>query len=246
MVMNDMTDDGKWGAPIPIVDGKRPGWLDDNEVITGVYPADFLIKPGTVDPAKSWAWNRVISIRLPASHPYYQQTQAIDWSAPIEAVHEDGRVQHVKICDETATRRRVRPSLEGAWWFDATDGKHEVPGFQWRIRNVQPATQTQTLTAQEHLARMEALVRKMAMADKAEVAIMGTGQREAYLEARALVAEMEPVVNGDLVEARRIVKETNVMASYDYEGGGFDSTPIIQAALAAIKRGRELARGDVA
>lgn len=68
-----------------------------------------------------------------------------------------------------------------------------------------------------------------------------TTGRSVYAEMQALSAELPKLTDPDLIEARRIVKEVNLMSSYDYEGGTFDETPIVQAALVALKRGRALA-----
>lgn len=258
MVMNDMTDDGKWGAEIAI-DGKRPEWLGAYVGPLKWYNEDQ--RHGVeMDNSENLNWGfyftqdrgEVTAIRLPADHPHYQQTQPIDWSAAIGAVHEDGRVvaaQFVKDDGSTALPMFVRAELyetEGgmARYFNR-DGSRTTKG--WRIRNVQPATQTQTqtLTAQEHLARLEALVRKMAAID----AYSRQGAGELRDEARALVAEREPV---DPEQA--LLEETAkaIYESYEYVKP-WDHPDTVRihhdhtrkAAAAAIRRGRELARGDV-
>lgn len=163
MVMNDMTDDGKWGAAIPIVDGKRPEWLEDDDVCALVLDGNLLDGDGKMT-AADWVWGGTHQfIRLPASHPHYQQPQ--------------------------------------------------------------------TLTAQEHLARMEALVRKIATYTSRE---HHTSELLiAASEARALVAEMEPV---DPDEAEAVDLLAHSFVPQDEEAR--------KLVIKAIKRGRELARGE--
>jgi hypothetical protein len=59
-------------------------------------------------------------------------------------------------------------------------------------------------------------------------------------KARAIVADLPKTIDPDVLEARQIVYEI-----YDYKGylsGQYDKRPEMLTALAAIKRGRELAQ----
>jgi len=255
MVMNDMQDDGKWGAVIA-VDGKRPEWLE-----AGPQPILLHNSVGwhtfnceNVDPAKvGWAFTsdgrpNVDIIRLPADHPHYRQGQGVDWSRPIEAVHEDGRVVAVAFVEDDGSDELsmlIKPESEmidinrGSARYFNRDGTRTTKG--WRIRNVQPATQApdaQTLTAQERLERMEALVREMAAQ---------AGPEPRFIErARALVAAMEPVVDADVIAVRKIMHAqqramtppNSGWGNMSYLKGSYDDTEPFKAALVAYREQR--------
>lgn len=140
-----------------------------------------------------------------------QQTK-VDWSRPIEAVHEDGRVVAVTAVRADDGDMITDQDLDGCRRsFRRDTGKSWLSHVHWRIRNVaQPEVPTPSPELTARMAevrdldaarkqdaamwdRMVALVKRMALADKAEVDWMGTGQQEAYTEARAIAAELEPV-----------------------------------------------------
>jgi len=227
----------EWGPAIE-VDGKRPAWLvgadkfqwEDGNRPFGVWNDDMCT---TGDTFCDSSWWRLTYIRLPADHPHYRQP--IDWSAPIEAVHEDGRVVAVKISmgpyagnqyDLTPELPNDDPEGFGHFTF-AEDGSHHIA--KWRIRNV--ATKP-VRTAAEMLGRLEALARRLAAPDQPGVHYV-TQMEPLREEARAIVAEMTPPVDPDLIEARKIAAEAE-----DAPHGTLEDV-----ALAAIKRGRELERG---
>jgi len=67
-----------WGAEIPIVDGKKPEWLrDDDRIAFNEGCSWYGCDSGGVDSGVEWMgseWGglgRVHVIRLPANHPYY-------------------------------------------------------------------------------------------------------------------------------------------------------------------------------
>lgn len=97
-------------------------------------------------------------------------------------------------------------------------------------------------TAQEMLDRLEGLARRIA---DARVPIGNL-----ILEARAMVAELPPPVDPDLIEAREMAAvrysqrgETQLaLVARPYRSGLNDEHWDVQTALAGIKRGRELER----
>jgi len=241
MVMNDMQDDGKWGAAIPIMDGKRPEWLDVHETYEDTEMRRVSTDNG--ETPENWYWPPIKSIRLPADHPHYRQGQAVDWSKPIEAVHEDGQVVPVTAkggAYSGGAYQDIEQELgEHRNFSFKIDGTHPTK-CGWRIRNVQPATQApdaQTLTAQERLERMEAFVRKAA-AHVGPMAQYSAVRDHLGDEARALVAAMEPVVDGDWAEAKRLTAEEYPNAASWNEHALWNMTHI------GIKRGRALAEGE--
>jgi len=145
---------------------------------------------------------------------------------------------HNSVGWHTFNCENVDPAKVG--WAFTSDGRPNVdiirlPADHPHYRQGQ-ASEAQTLTAQEHLARMEALVRRMAALNPvSEVAMMHTHE---FDEARALVAAMEPVVDGDLVEAR------NQLALYGWTSDDTDYQAVMDLAENCIKRGRALAEGE--
>lgn len=166
----------------------------------------------------------------------------IDWSKPIEAVHTDGRVVSVETwggvdsCGDCVTKPKI-DGVEGIWCSDGTPWGVDYTGREamkhWRLRNVAPATPTPTRTALEQ--RMEDLVRHSA--------VNASGYTQD--EARAILAELEPV-DGDLLEARKIAVSETVDTEWQEQmlAGKSDNNPRVVIALAAIKRGRALERGE--
>lgn len=192
-------------------------------------------------------------------------TSPVDWSRPIEAVHEDGWVVAVELAfgpdsdDVYKITTPLEPSHGQAQYFK-TDGTQEWKlsdrlggGRPWHIRNVQPTTPELDPALWD---RMVALVRKCHALTDYDHPLPGAPfigkavtEDEQWLadEARAIVADLPKPVDSDLIEARRI-------AACDgfYEGtretverGEHDEAWPVRIALAAIKRGRELA-GDKA
>lgn len=101
-----------------------------------------------------------------------------------------------------------------------------------KLRNVRAV-----VTSDEALRRMEALVRKLTTA-------RGT-QSHVADEARKIVALLSE--SSDLVEARRIadaLPDRGPYASWLFADACHDDHPLVQCALAALRRGRELAGGE--
>lgn len=238
--MTDISNDIEWGLAIS-VDGKRPGWLED-EATCAVRDGDVWC--GLDDPltADYWQWSTVTAFRLDLDHPHYRQPAPIDWSGELEAVHEDGRVVPVKLFSgpDNDGDYAVRPAPDGSNSCFRPDGSKWVGRFikadtGWRIRNVTPQSTPQADTKPDVTARMEALVRRMALAD-----ICSTQTdlvQQSIYDARAIVALLPEPVDPDLIEARRIVSEQGYPADYD----NVDDDSIVGIAYACLKRGRELA-----
>lgn len=166
-----------------------------------------------------------------------QQTQkpvvAVDWSKPIEAVHVDGRVAPATLspldgikwvhCGET--------SDDGVWFY-GENGDVEWRG--WTIRNVQTPEAATPAIDPALVERMVGLVRTAA-AWKNSVVSEGYDNRlaETANEARDILKALEPVDPEEAAVAEVLEEWTN-----DYNGTSKT------LALAAIRRGRALERGE--
>lgn len=178
----------------------------------------------------------------------------INWSAPIEAVHEDGRVVSVLVRND---RRDdfVLVNLPGEFltYFDRITGLARYPECGWTIRNAAQVPETAPTAPSggevgpEVVERMIALVR----------AVSGHGGTMVNLsEARAIVALLPEPVDADLLEAREraiaLLSKTAVSngipdqhpAIIRIREGRGDHNSFVVDILAAIKRGRELATTD--
>ena len=177
--------DIEWGPAIA-VDGKRPEFVSNGDAVLLPWEDMPVSKSGRAYGA--WAsgtlWKDIPSLRLPADHPHYRQTEAatggdlkvsdahvnaspIDWSGELEAVHEDGRVVAValggaKYNPDAQGDHYTMPSLNGGiagiWRPDGSTWCDTDPG--WRIRNV-PRPTPQADTKPDLTARMVALVREV-------------------------------------------------------------------------------------
>jgi len=169
----------------------------------------------------------------------------LDWTQPIEAVHEDGRVVASSIVENDGGNMPWLVKLKGVS-LDLWSLPDGTTGTSWRIRNVPPATQTQTLTAQERLERMEALHARMFKLVQNMANDHYDLPRHTADEARALVAGMEPVVDGDVIAVRKIMHaQQRAMTPPDsgwgnmsYLKGSYDHTEPFKAALAAYREQR--------
>lgn len=233
--------DIKWGPAIA-VDGKPPEWLQDWQPIRGTYNHGRY--PWVGDDtylAKQFHWEHVASIRLPADHPHYRQTEAapIDWSGELEAVHEDGRVVRVTV-DKGPDKdgdRAVMPQLDGVGRLFGKDGT-PWSNNGWRIRNVsQPTPQADTkpdLTARKNAMTITEVREMLAYDEDAIIQCMIDWG----------FALPEPV-DEDLIEAREIAAET-VPSWTDAQrtkcrSGEYDGNLFVVHSFAGIKRGRALA-----
>jgi len=172
------------------------------------------------------------------------RASAVDWSRPIEAVHEDGRVV------PASAMRRAECGAMWAEWFPPKSVPHSgtfdaagkpTADWRWRIRNVQPTIPERDPALWD---RMEALVRRVAEGDWQPGYAFVT-----EVEARAIVADLPKTVDPDLIEARELCAKDAEEAQFiglpeKYRAGEKDGSPAMQVVLAAIKRGRELAQGE--
>jgi hypothetical protein len=128
----------------------------------------------------------------------------VDWSQPIEAVHEDGRVVAVEMSGSPDKRRDVvtTPDLDGVvgiWHADGSPWSVSYPKraamASWRIRNVAQAQQTPhpapspSEVGPDVVERMIALVRRLSGGFYMHgVNEDGISYGEAVVEAQQIVA----------------------------------------------------------
>ncbi len=178
----------------------------------------------------------------------------VDWGKPIEAwnpiTNETVPMQLEEFVGSSpVTEDCPDPSTSNTWWRQ--DGANRCVGSPWRIRNVVKHVQPDigilmTDPIAKRMEALEAILQSLAFfyagAERGSVtSFTVNGQLVRDIE-DAIVALLPEPVDADLVEARKVVRENNRMASYNYEDGSFDATPIVQCALAAIRRGRALER----
>ncbi|MBB4616930.1 hypothetical protein [Sphingomonas abaci] len=238
--------DIEWGPAIA-VDGKRPGWLQDWQPIRGTYNHGRY--PWIGDDtylAKQFHWEHVASIRLPADHPHYRQTEAVipegmkpwhggdaapaDWDSekPI-AVIDDGKVS-------------IRYGHRWDW------SREPVTAYGHKLLRVvaytpQPTPQADTKPDLTEVAGREAvaLLRRMLKWDGS------FGDAGDAAAANGIVALLSEPVDSDLIEAREVVAVT--LDDGDWAGvfkekvraGDQDDGDFVRVARAAIARGRALA-----
>lgn len=230
-----ITDTKQWGAEIA-VNGVRPAWLGDGIRIKWSHAFG-----GSETYAELLQWSpsggtRVNTIRLPADHFAYKALAAgfEPWGGGDKAPEDwDGK--------EVLLRN-------GCTFPDARlDWRHigspvDIIGYRKRTDAAQPTPDRDPALWD----RMVALVR-----DVAKISVTGElpgGRLNAYgEEARAIVAELAPPVDPDLIEAREIAAATFERAGNDRDAqsarnGTFDGqNGMVSTALAGIKRGRQLA-----
>jgi len=185
---------------------------------------------------------------------------SIDWSRPIEAVHKDGRVGDVNGPNKTISGMVAIVGEPHADAYMATfkdDGRSNDGHCPWTIRNVQPMHEKATEagvdwgnphgnTQPDLTARMEKLVRWLS--DQPSGLMEWRANVEQFHEARAIVALLPPVVDADLVEARKIVAEAVAYGAgissdperprpQDFRVGACDAGDLITRTLAAIRKG---------
>jgi len=124
---------------------------------------------------------------------------------------------------------------------DNDDGWASVIAIRLPANHPHYATPTRTALEQ----RMEDFVRRVAMLNLQSASLTGTPAWNVGKEAAELRAELPEPVDGDLLEARKIVAEgvypTQKEATMN---GEHDLGFYVQTARTAIKRGRALERGE--
>lgn len=79
MAPDASTSPVEWGPEIR-VDGKRPGWIRNDDwrsvrtLALGEWQTADVESPGdSIEDMSEWAWDTITAIRLPADHPHYRQ-----------------------------------------------------------------------------------------------------------------------------------------------------------------------------
>ena len=167
----------------------------------------------------------------------------VDWTKPLEAVHEDGRVvaleadKYYGFPDGDGDYCTKGSNMEGlpiAWKADGQPWckMPEIAG--WRIRNVQPTA----TPSPELINRMKDLIGRIGTGSIADVLQWGE-------EARAIARELEPV-DADLLAARDVVAQEHTDSGHtntdrsELDSGKLDSERPMRIALAAIAKGRQM------
>lgn len=119
----------------------------------------------------------------------------IDWSAPLEAYHPDGRIVGV-VGGYHGYRQNIHPDPEidgGINYTFSRDGSHVAS--EWRIRNRKP-------TASEHPEYSPELVERMVACLRSALANAFGPDNPDRIEARAILSELDKSKEVDpLVEA---------------------------------------------
>jgi len=110
----------------------------------------------------------------------------IDWSKPLEAVHEDGRVVAVEHLEPGSVRTEwsIRPKLDTWYHVFMPDGRSVSPVSGWRIRNVQPSTPSPDPQLYQEMVE---LIERVARADNGGFAMSGC-----IGDARSLAKRLKP------------------------------------------------------
>lgn len=227
-----MTDTKQWGAEIA-VNGVRPAWLASGVWVNGRIahrPSDGY--EWQVAKARWRDFRKLSAIRLPADHFAYKALAAgfepwgggdkapEDWDGEKVLFRAGSRITGV-----TADWRHTGSPADIIGYRKRTDAAPDRDPALWD--------------------RMVALVR-----DVAKISVTGElpgGRLNAYgEEARAIVAELAPPVDPDLIEAREIALANSLpgfegITSWKTRDGAADDKAFMKAILAGIKRGRQLA-----
>lgn len=160
----------------------------------------------------------------------------VDWDLPIEAYHINGTVLAVtKSCGPDGDGDYgISPPINGRDCFKENGDRYKVKDG-WRIRNTQPKSPP---IPDDIAARAVGLVRRMSVR-------YPTGPLpDDYADARAILSDLEPV-SVDLLAAREcVVMAYEKMGRKDLaiqaHAGQMDNRLRVQAALAAIAKGRQM------
>lgn len=186
----------------------------------------------------------------------------IDWTAPIEAYHEDGRCFDTMVTgtSESGTYFIGNVCFSDCPYGFREDGKYalleQCPEMLWQVRNkAQPKADIpewvfgRVVDLHPECCWTPEEVRRWAKADGPPY-----GQI-IYSFARYIMSKEDPPVDPDLIEARTLVcvcdhdkwpdDEWHLDQARLVKGGSQDSSWRVIMALEGIKRGRELERGEV-
>lgn len=154
-------------------------------------------------------------------------TEAIDWSAPLEAYHPDGRVMLVRAAEWMPLRWQydIKPSLDGVFSF-YPHGGHQWS--QWRIRNRKTSEGVTPELVERMAANIAAWSERYGKVPDWRLRPDSPDQSfvTALNEARAILAEYEaatkPPVDPLVEKARQIIAEA---VAYGRRGDPEDKTP---------------------
>lgn len=150
---------------------------------------------------------------------------------PIEAYHPEYPSYGVHPAQYSFGPRGHRVRFNGGEHILEPNG--HLPYSGWRIRNIQPVAAKPAIS-DELVDRMVALVREMAS--------------EGYDRASDIVAKLPQPVDPDLLEAREIacaeVPSWAAEQKRRCRQGTYDGNLLIVLALAGVRRGRSLERGE--
>lgn len=178
----------------------------------------------------------------------------INWSAPIEAVHEDGRVVGAVVEDNAVPpddmtwgvrrndRRYMHVENDGTPYSRMNDFKG------WRIRNVAKAAETGPTAPSGGEVGPEVVERMIAFLRRLDGWDGSYALASDMTEARAIVALLPKPVDADLVAARRAVSEMKLFQHVAHQilAGAWDELGIIGATRDAIRSTRALEKGEAA
>jgi len=208
-----------WGDSIP-VKGVRPAWLRDESIQWAVRTSPGYFTETTAASVRTFDredWAAIVSIRLPADHPYYKATAEgfTYWPGGSEAPADwDGGEVLVK-----DTHVRVIQNPEPHNW-SGTKWRAKIIGYRQRVAD----------TWQPDERAVDAVV---AWLDAHDYMIV----------AERIIEHFYPTpVDPDLIEARRIAADLSKFALFGERAvdGQHDDSDSVRLALAAIKRGRQL------
>ncbi len=174
-------------------------------------------------------------------------TSPVEWSRPIEAVHPKFGVFPATYCPQYTEEGRhfIRWHIDGSGGSGAFyDSGASTMGQDWIVRNVQPTTPERDPALWDRM--VGAVLETLRIFEERDEVEAG---EEAFVERlRAIAADLSKPVDPDLLLARQCVIET--LKPEDHRrcncrekiaAGEWDNGHKVRIALAAIKRGRELA-----
>lgn len=231
------------------------GWIEHDGGPCPVSPdtrvfvrfMDGLSDEGHQDGAETAGWwsgswrsagnDRIIAYRLVE----VGAMSKIDWDRPLEAYHEDGRAMEIKM-EKSPTKEIWTTSHLGCpsvWNMDGTAWDPAEQGYGWTIRN-----------KAEPKADIEAWAIKRAE----EILYVGNMADVLNNLARYVMTKEDAPIDPDLIAAREVVcgyhhdkhpeSPWHMEMAEQVRSGDRDGGPVMLVAYHAIKRGRELERGE--
>lgn len=204
-----------WGPEIR-VEGKRPEWLRDSDKILWSAKKEWGFKEAVAGETINWRGaNGTVTIRLPANHPHYRQPTTPELDP---ALWDRMVASHHALLAEVEAEQCEHEQTHrgGAIWTICDDC-----GQKWA----------------DDRGGFQPYVAPDWLVEAREIAAL---------------ADLPKPVDPDLIEARKIVAarwsglpEIGGISSDNVLAGKHDTHDAVACALAAIKRGRELAAPEV-